>query len=147
MKNHKQIFDKLAIAARALTVAANAIATAFDMATEAMNKQTEAMTRLTISDIKAIVADYYNVTGEDMTSQSRRREFVVARQTAMYFCCELLMTGDNPATLKKIGLAFGGRDHSTVIYAVNTVNDLIDTDISYKAEVLEIKMKINSSYK
>lgn len=50
------------------------------------------------------------------------------------------------ASLKSIGTYFGGRDHSTVIHACQTVNDLIDTDKKFKNDVEEIgkRIKINT---
>jgi chromosomal replication initiator protein len=50
------------------------------------------------------------------------------------------------ASLKSIGTHFGGRDHSTVIHACQTVNDLMDTDKKFKNDVEEIgkRIKINT---
>ena len=50
------------------------------------------------------------------------------------------------ASLKNIGMYFGGRDHSTVIHACQTVNDLIDTDKKFKSDVDELakRIKINT---
>jgi len=48
-------------------------------------------------------------------------------------------------SLKAIGERFGGRDHSTVIYSCNTVQDLMDTDNEFKTSVLELEKKINLS--
>ena len=45
--------------------------------------------------------------------------------------------------LKSIGFHFGGRDHSTVIHAVQSVNDMIDTDSIFKKNVEEIKKRIS----
>jgi len=47
--------------------------------------------------------------------------------------------------LKNIGDAFGGRDHSTVIYSCRTVNDLIDTDTEFQKTVHELERKIKMS--
>jgi chromosomal replication initiator protein len=44
--------------------------------------------------------------------------------------------------LKSIGYHFGGRDHSTVIHAVQTVNDLMDVDSSFKTNIEELRKKL-----
>lgn len=55
---------------------------------------------------------YFNIPQHEITGQSRKREIVEARYTAILILCQ---TGE--FTLKMIGLLFGGRDHSTIIYA------------------------------
>ncbi|NNL90696.1 MAG: chromosomal replication initiator protein DnaA, partial [Saprospiraceae bacterium] len=47
--------------------------------------------------------------------------------------------------LKTIGDNFGGKDHSTVIYSINTVRDLIDTDSIFKDTVAELEKKVELS--
>ena len=44
-------------------------------------------------------------------------------------------------SLKSIGNHFGGRDHSTVIHAVQSVNDMIDTDIIFRNSIQDLKKK------
>ena len=61
--------------------------------------------------VMSAVSDYYGVTPEDLKSSRRNREITVPRQVAMYLTRE--MTG---LSLPSIGRAFGGRDHSTVLY-------------------------------
>jgi chromosomal replication initiator protein len=48
-------------------------------------------------------------------------------------------------SLKSIGANFGGKDHSTVIYSINTVRDLIDTDTIFKDLVAELEKKVELS--
>jgi len=55
----------------------------------------------------------------------------------MYFCKEMTQH-----SLKTIGLHFGGRDHSTVIHAVKTVEDQVDTDTQFRDAVDQIARKI-----
>ena len=55
----------------------------------------------------------------------------------MYFSKQLTQH-----SLKTIGLHFGGRDHSTVIHANNTVEDQMETDAQFRAMVNEIGRKI-----
>jgi len=59
----------------------------------------------------------------ELKSKSRKRETVFPRQVAMY-----LMKEFTNLPLKSIGYHFGGRDHSTVIHAVQTISDMLETD-------------------
>ena len=80
-----------------------------------------------------VVCDYFKVTTTDLTDYNRKREKVEARQIAMW-----LFIKETRWTLTKIGKEFGGRDHSTVIYAKDTVNDLMDTNKVFKAKVEDV---------
>lgn len=93
---------------------------------------------LTIEEIQHIVCDYLNIDEDRVRGKTRKREVVRARQIAMYFCKELTQH-----SLKTIGLHFGGRDHSTVIHANNTVEDHMETDEQFKNTVEEIGRRIN----
>lgn len=75
---------------------------------------------VTIDTVQEVVADYFNVSVADLKSKSRKRELVYPRQVAMYIAKE--KTG---LALKSIGYHFGGRDHSTVIHAIQTIGGLI----------------------
>ena len=58
--------------------------------------------------------------------------------------CIFLKTIPNNS-LKSIGNHFGGRDHSTVIHAVQAVNDMIDTDKIFKKNIGEINKRLSSN--
>ena len=92
---------------------------------------------LTIDEIQRIVCEYTGIDEDRMRGKTRKREVVRARQIAMYFCKKLTQN-----SLKTIGLHFGGRDHSTVIHANNTVEDQMETDEQFKNTVDEIDRKI-----
>ena len=62
------------------------------------------------------VSDVFGVAHKDIVGKSRRMEIVQARQVAMYLCRNLLDT-----SLSSIGVSFGGRDHTTVIHAIKTI--------------------------
>ena len=78
---------------------------------------------VTIDTIIESVTEHFKVRIPDLKGKSRLREIVLPRQIAMYLAKEL-----TNLSLKSIGYHFGGRDHSTVIHAIQTVNDLMDTD-------------------
>jgi len=80
--------------------------------------------------IMEIVADFYNVTVEDLTKKSRKKEYVNPRQIAMYVIRKELET-----SLPMIGELFGGRDHTTVIHAVDKVQNLSKEKDSLKYEL------------
>ena len=87
-----------------------------------------------------LVCEYFEVPIEMVKSQTRKREIVQARQISMY-----LAKAHTKSSLKSIGSFFGGRDHSTVIYACQTVEDLIDTDKKFKGYVADIQKKLKMS--
>jgi chromosomal replication initiator protein len=90
--------------------------------------------------IQKLVCEYFEVPVEMVKSKTRKREIVQARQISMY-----LAKSHTKTSLKSIGAFFGGRDHSTVIYACQTVEDLIDTDKKFKAYVHDIQKKLKMS--
>lgn len=73
------------------------------------------------------VGSHLGVTIGQIKSRSRKREYVVARQIAMY----LIRKRKPNASLKAIGKAFD-RDHSTVINAIDAVSDQLDVNKSYR---------------
>jgi chromosomal replication initiator protein len=93
---------------------------------------------LSIEQIQRLVCEHFTMSLEDITSKSRKREIVQARQISMYFSKQL-----TKESLVNIGRYFGGRDHSTVIHACQTVNNLIDTDKSFRSIVAELEKKLN----
>ncbi|HVD98408.1 MAG TPA: chromosomal replication initiator protein DnaA [Cytophagaceae bacterium] len=90
-----------------------------------------------IDYIMKFVSEYFNVTIEQMKDKTRKREIVVARQVSMYFAKEY-----TNMSLKSIGSNFGNRDHSTVIHAIQSVNDLMDTDKKFNATMQDLMKKI-----
>lgn len=93
-------------------------------------------TEVGIDYIQKTVSEYYGINLEDLKAKTRKKEIVVARQVAMYFSKEF-----TNHSLKSIGYHFGGRDHSTVIHAVQTVNDIMETDSTFRNAVNELKKK------
>jgi chromosomal replication initiator protein len=78
-----------------------------------------------------------DVSEDQIRGKTRKREVVRARQIAMYFAKK-----HTEHSLKDIGLHFGGRDHSTVIYANNTVADRMENDDQFRDTVDQIGRKI-----
>lgn len=78
---------------------------------------------LNVDYIQKTVASFFNLKVIDLKSKKRKKVIAFPRQIAMYLSREL--TGDS---YPEIGNKFGGKDHSTVIHAVNKITNLIDTD-------------------
>jgi chromosomal replication initiator protein len=94
-------------------------------------------TEVSIDYIQKTVSEYFHLKTEDLKDKTRKKEVVIARQLAMYFAKEY-----TNLSLKSIGYHFGGRDHSTVIHAVQTVNDMYDVDSRFRSSVDELKKKL-----
>lgn len=92
---------------------------------------------INIDFIQKFVGENFGVTIEQMKDKTRKREIVIARQVAMYFAKEY-----TNMSLKSIGAHFGGRDHSTVIHALQSVSDLMDTDKKFNAFMQELIKKV-----
>ncbi|MFY0599720.1 MAG: chromosomal replication initiator protein DnaA [Cyclobacteriaceae bacterium] len=90
-----------------------------------------------IDYIQKTVSDYFNIPQDDLKAKTRKKEIVIARQVAMYFSKDY-----TNHSLKSIGYHFGGRDHSTVIHAVQSVNDMIDTNAKFRFSIDELKKKL-----
>ncbi len=79
--------------------------------------------RVTIDDIQKRVAEHFNIRLADMYSERRARAVARPRQVAMYLAKQL-----TTRSLPEIGRKFGGRDHTTVMYAVKKITELKDSD-------------------
>ncbi|MFT5142301.1 MAG: chromosomal replication initiator protein [Rhodothermales bacterium] len=93
----------------------------------------ETRVTLTIEEIQRLVCTYFSIPEDLVRAKTRKREVVQARQVAMYFSKKLTQH-----SLKTIGLHFGGRDHSTVIHANQSVENQIDTDPKFRGIMEEI---------
>ena len=94
-------------------------------------------TEVGVDYIQKCVAEYFDISVADIKDKTRKKEIVLARQIAMYFAKEL-----TNLSLKTIGYHFGNRDHSTVIHAIQTINDLIESDRKVKMCVEDLKKKL-----
>jgi chromosomal replication initiator protein len=93
--------------------------------------------RVTPDLVISVTSDYFDVTSDEIRSASRSRPLVNARQMAMYLCREL-----TDLSLPKIGERFGGRDHSTVVHAMNKVRkQMQEQQVSFE-QVRELTARI-----
>lgn len=85
---------------------------------------------ITIGEIRKKVAHSFNLSEENLCSKRKTQEIALARQVAMYLSRNL-----TKASLKTIGLEFGGRDHSTVIHACSLIADTLKKDSEFKLKI------------
>ncbi len=95
---------------------------------------------ITSSIIMMQTATYFGVTVDDLCGSSRSRVLVTARQIAMYLCREL-----TDLSLPKIGQAFGGRDHTTVMHADRKIRQLMAERRSLYNQVTDLTARIKST--
>jgi chromosomal replication initiator protein len=79
--------------------------------------------QITIENVQKTVADYFKIKVADLFSKKRSRQIVRPRQIAMWLSKNL-----TPSSYPSIGEAFGGRDHTTVLHAVRTIDTLRGKD-------------------
>ena len=92
---------------------------------------------LTIEDIVEAVCRHYKVTHEEVYGESRKAEFVLARQLAMYLSQK--HTGD---TAKHIGHVIGRRTHATVLHGISNIEKKMKENPAFRKEVREIEKKM-----
>jgi chromosomal replication initiator protein len=85
------------------------------------------------------ICRYFGISKADLVGSSRSKAFAYPRQIAMYLCREL-----TDESLPKIGRAFGGRDHSTVMHATAKISNLINSDRDVFNQIHEITYHIKS---
>ncbi|RMG91493.1 MAG: chromosomal replication initiator protein DnaA [Zetaproteobacteria bacterium] len=88
---------------------------------------------ITIEDIQKKVAGYYNINPKEMRSNKRTRTVAFPRQIAMYAAKELTQQ-----SLPEIGEAFGGKDHTTVLYAVRKIDRMRRESSDFDEEIQRI---------
>ena len=91
-------------------------------------------------EVMNAVASYFNISVDELTGKSRQQAIARARQIAMYVCRE--KTG---LSLPKIGQVFGGKDHTTVMYANKQVEKLMAERRTVYNQVTEILNAINKA--
>lgn len=88
--------------------------------------------------IMDIVANYYNITVDDLKSKRRSTEVAIPRQVAMYLCRKML-----DMTFPQIGLEFGSRDHTTVMHSCSKINEeLSGSNLNTVKDIDELKKRI-----
>jgi len=105
-----------------------------DLAKEALKDVIGSVNRqITVENIQKTVADYFKIKVSDLFSKKRTRLIVRPRQIAMWLAKQL-----TSLSYPAIGSAFGGRDHTTVLHAVRTIDELRsrDNELNHDVHVL-----------
>lgn len=110
-----------------------------DFANEALNDyvNTNIFINNSIASIQSAVAEYFKISVDDLKSKRRTNTVVKPRHIAMYLC--RVETDEN---LMKIGLEFGGRDHSTVSTACDKIKEELEKNPNLNNVIKDIKMKL-----
>jgi chromosomal replication initiator protein len=89
--------------------------------------------KVTMDEIIKKTCEYYNIRQSDLMSANRSRAIARPRQVAMFLCKKL-----TTRSLPEIGRKFGGRDHTTILYGVRKIEELmqVDSQIAEDAEIL-----------
>ncbi|MDI3280006.1 MAG: chromosomal replication initiator protein DnaA, partial [Bacillota bacterium] len=95
--------------------------------------------QISIESIQEAVAHYFGIDPEEMRAKKRTRTVSFPRQVAMYIAREL-----TEASLPKIGEAFGGRDHTTVLHACEKVQEAIANDPNLDQAVKGIMQRLQN---
>jgi len=112
---------------------------ALDLAKEALKDMIGSVNRqITVENIQKTVAEYFKIKVADLFSKKRTRVIVRPRQIAMWLAKNL-----TSQSYPSIGSAFGGRDHTTVLHAVRTIDELRtrDNDLNHDVHVLQQVLK------
>ena len=109
---------------------------AVDALKDFINKGTSEKTN--ISKVQKIVADFFQISVDDLKGKKRSSSVAFPRQIAMFLSRDVLNE-----SYQRIGLEFGGRDHSTVMHSCEKIESDIKTTKSIKETVEKIKKNIN----
>lgn len=93
---------------------------------------------LTIEDIQKAVANFFNINISDLRSKRRHNKVAAPRQIAMYMAREY-----TNASFPVIGESFGGKDHSTVIYAYNKLKENINNNYDLRQTIQSLKNQLD----
>ena len=92
---------------------------------------------ISMEDVVKKVSEKSNISVDEIVGKSRKMEIAEARHISIYLCRNII-----GASLSNIGLYFGGRDHTTVMHSLTTVDKKIQTDLKIKDSVFNLKDQI-----
>lgn len=109
-----------------------------ELVTEILSKNYQPIKKTVASDkIIEVISAYYAVSKENLFGKSRRAEYVLPRQIAMYLIKNL--TG---MPLIKLGEQLGGRDHTTVMHGLKKIEKSLGTNLKIKQDFINIKQSL-----
>ena len=86
-----------------------------------------------IEQVQQIIANNYNISIDDLKGKRKSNDITIPRQIAMYICRIYLKE-----SLPKIGAEFGGKDHTTVMHAVNKIKKEVETNDELNIEINKV---------
>lgn len=105
------------------------------LATEALNQSvSDHEEEITAESVISAVTGYYRINKSDLLGKSKKKEIVIPRQICCYLMCELLSL-----PLISIGKVLGGRDHTTVLYSRDKVDEMCRVNDKIAKDVDDIK--------
>lgn len=111
-----------------------------DMARNILRDQLHVNVRsISVEDIQKKIAEYYGIQQKEMRSNKRSRNIAFPRQVAMYASKELTQM-----SLPEIGSLFGGKDHTTILYAVRKIDEMRQKDKNFDDEVSRLISSIRN---
>jgi chromosomal replication initiator protein len=93
-------------------------------------------------EIMEETANHFRITVDELMGERRTARITVPRQVGMYFCREM-----THLSLKDIGGAFGGKDHTTVIYALTRVEERVEVDEAFAREIMLLKARLKERFR
>lgn len=96
-------------------------------------------TEINPSRVVDLVAESFSLTSERLIGRDRSRAVALPRQIAMY-----LLRREADISLPQIGKVLGGRDHTTVMYAIDKITDMLERDERLRRQVVQIRQKLHS---
>ncbi len=93
--------------------------------------------KISLGDILECVAEYYSVPISDIKAKKRSKTFLIPRQVSIYLAREL-----TEMSLPELGMAFGGKDHTTILHSYNKIKKMLNEDGEIKKAVEIITRKL-----
>jgi chromosomal replication initiator protein len=100
-------------------------------------KESRVKPQITVERIQQVVSTYYKIKIEDLKSTTRLRTIAFPRQVAMYLSRKL-----TDLSLPAVGRHFGGKDHTTIMYACQKIADMRQTDLVFHEELKNLERTI-----
>ncbi len=94
--------------------------------------------KLSLDDILREVAEEFGVTIADIKAKKRSKTYIIPRQVAIYLAREL-----TEMSLPELGIAFGGKDHTTILHSYNKIKKLVGQDKELSTTIERIMTKLN----
>jgi chromosomal replication initiator protein len=101
------------------------------------NEADEIKTRVSPDELINKIAKYYSITKKDLLGSSRQKPIVVPRQILMY-----MLKAQIGLPLQEVGRLVGGRDHTTVMHAVDKITNLLAKDVNIQGDIQGIKKSL-----